>query len=79
MLKFPSESDAVENLVDGVGELVAVSTGNEADDGSIPEQGTGGVDSGDDVDGANKKDTFDRARERREVKRTGVIFLPATT
>ena len=61
VLQLPSESNTIENLVESIGELVAVSTWNEADNGCIPELRTG--EGGNEVNETDEEDTFDWARE----------------
>lgn len=61
MLKLPPESNSIGDLVESVGQLVAVTTGNEADDRRVPELRTGKC--GDEVDRADEENTFDRTRE----------------
>jgi hypothetical protein len=79
VLELPAETDAVENFVDRVGELVAVPARNKSNDRSVPEEGSRGMDSGNDVDGADEENTLYWSRERGQVESTGVELLPAGT
>lgn len=79
VLELPAETDAVENFVDRVGELVAVPARDKSNDRSVPEEGSRGMDSGNDVDGADEENTLYWSRERGQVERTSVELLPAET
>lgn len=61
VLQLPPESNTIQNLVERIGELVAVSTWNEANNRCIPEVRTGK--GGNEVNDTDKKDTFHWARE----------------
>jgi len=61
VLQLPPESNTIQNLVESIRELIAVSTWNEADNGCIPELRTGK--GGDEVNDTDEEDTFDWAGE----------------
>jgi len=61
MLKLPPESNSICDLVESIGQLVAVTSRNEADHRRVPELRTGK--GGYKVDGADEEDTFDGSGE----------------
>ena len=56
MLQLPPEPNSICDFVESVGQLVTITTGNEADDRRVPELRTGK--GGDKVDGTDEEDTF---------------------
>jgi hypothetical protein len=63
VLQFPPKSRDVDNLINSIRELVSVTAGNEADNRRIPELGTSGVESGNEVNSADEEDTLNRTGE----------------
>jgi hypothetical protein len=61
MLKLPPESNSIRDLVESVGQLVAITTRDEANNRRVPELRTG--EGGDEVNSTDEEDTFDWSGE----------------